>query len=157
MDGFFHACGLPNVFSTIDGSHISLSQKPINGLLQYLQIIVVDGKVVIQLFLQAICDMDKLFWNVCCSIPSGTTNGGEFKVSSIYQQLPTRSIFKKPIVMVESLEIKPYLLINACYATRDYHLCNFKPIDGNLDKIIFDQQTNSFVGQVNIENAFWDS
>jgi hypothetical protein len=63
MDGFFHACGLPNVFGTIDGS--SLSQKPINKLLQYLQIIIVDGKVVIQ-----------LFWNVCCSIPGGTTYGG---------------------------------------------------------------------------------
>lgn len=26
MDGFFDACGLPNVCSAIDGSHISLSQ-----------------------------------------------------------------------------------------------------------------------------------
>jgi hypothetical protein len=65
MDGFFHACGLPNVFGTIDGSCISLSQKLINKLLQYLQIIIVDGKVVIQ-----------LFWKACCSIPGGTTYGG---------------------------------------------------------------------------------
>ncbi len=28
MDEFFHACGLFNVCSAIDGSHISLSQKP---------------------------------------------------------------------------------------------------------------------------------
>jgi hypothetical protein len=27
MDGIFHACGLPNVFGVIHGSHISLSQK----------------------------------------------------------------------------------------------------------------------------------
>jgi hypothetical protein len=27
MDGFFHACGLPNVCGTIDWSHIPLSQK----------------------------------------------------------------------------------------------------------------------------------
>jgi hypothetical protein len=27
MDGFFHACGLPNVCGTIDGSHILFSQK----------------------------------------------------------------------------------------------------------------------------------
>jgi len=26
--GFFYACGLPNVYATIDGSHISFSQKP---------------------------------------------------------------------------------------------------------------------------------
>jgi hypothetical protein len=49
MDGFFHACGLPNVYGAIDGFRIPLSQKPISGLLQYLQIIIVDGKVVIQL------------------------------------------------------------------------------------------------------------
>jgi hypothetical protein len=48
IDFFMH--GLPNVSSTIDGFRILLSQKPINGLLQYLQIIIVDGKVVIQLF-----------------------------------------------------------------------------------------------------------
>jgi hypothetical protein len=27
MNGFFYACGLPNVCGTIDGSHILLSQK----------------------------------------------------------------------------------------------------------------------------------
>jgi hypothetical protein len=27
IDGFFHACGLPNVYGAIDGTHISLSQK----------------------------------------------------------------------------------------------------------------------------------
>jgi len=73
-------------------------------------------------------------------------------VSSIYQQLSTRSILKEPIVVVEGLEIKPYLLINAGYANQDYLLCNFKLIDGNLDKIMFCQQMN--VGKVNIENAF---
>ncbi len=73
-------------------------------------------------------------------------------MSSIYQQLSTRSILKEPIVVVEGLEIKPYLHINVGYANRDYLLCNFKPIDGNLDKIVFDQQMN--VDKVNIENAF---
>jgi hypothetical protein len=28
MHGFFHACGLPNVCGTIDGSYIPLSQNP---------------------------------------------------------------------------------------------------------------------------------
>jgi hypothetical protein len=41
-------------------------------------------------------------------------------------------------VVVEGLEIKPYLLTNASYASQDYLLCNFKPIDGNFDKIMFD-------------------
>jgi hypothetical protein len=49
MDGFFHAYGLPNVYGAIDGSRIPHSQKPINRLLQYLQIIIVEKIVVIQL------------------------------------------------------------------------------------------------------------
>jgi len=73
-------------------------------------------------------------------------------VSSIYQQLFTRSILKKPIVVVQGFKIKPYLLINVGYANQNYLLCNFKSIDGNLDKIMFDQQMN--VGKVNIENVF---
>jgi hypothetical protein len=73
-------------------------------------------------------------------------------VSSIYQQLQTRSILKEPIVVVKGLEIKPYLLRNAGYVNQTYLLYNFKPIDGNLDKIMFNQQMN--VDKVNIENAF---
>jgi hypothetical protein len=61
--------------------------------------------------------MDKLFWNACCSIHGGTTNEGQFKVSFIYYQLRTQSILRKPIVVVESLEIKPYLLGDAGYAS----------------------------------------
>ncbi len=55
-------------------------------------------------------------------------------------------------MVVEGLKIKLYLFRNASYASRDYVLCNFKPIDGNFDKIMFDQQMN--VSKVNIENAF---
>ncbi len=102
--------------------------------------------------LQAICDMDKLFWNVCCLALGETTNGGQFKVSSIYQQLRTQSILREPIVVVEGLKINPYLLGDAGYASWCYLLHNFKPIDGNLHKIMFDQQMN--VGRVRIENAF---
>jgi hypothetical protein len=63
--------------------------------------------------LQAICDMDKLFWNVYYLVPSKIVDGGQFKVSFIYQQLRTCSILKEPIVVVEGLEIKPYLLGDA--------------------------------------------
>jgi len=81
--------------------------------------------------------MDKLFWNVCCSIASKIADGGQFIVSFIYQQLQTRSILKEPIVVVEGLEIKPYLLENAGCASQYYLLYNFKLVDGNLDKIMF--------------------
>jgi hypothetical protein len=41
-------------------------------------------------------------------------------------------------VVVEGLEIKPYLLGNATCASPYYLLCNFKLVNGNLDKIMFD-------------------
>ncbi len=60
-------------------------------------------------------------------------------MSFIYQQLQTWSIKKKPVVVVEALEIKPYLLGDASCASWHYlNLCNFKPVDGNLDKIVFE-------------------
>jgi hypothetical protein len=102
--------------------------------------------------LQGICNMGKLFWNVCCLVHSGIANGGQFKVSFIYQQLWTRSILREPIVMVGSLEIKPYLLIDAGYVSWNCVLHNFKPVDGNLDKIMLDLQMN--VSRVNMENVF---
>ncbi len=70
----------------------------------------------------------------------------------IYQQLRTRSILKEPIVVVEGLEIKPYLLGNVGCASRYYLLRNFKLVNGNLDKIMFNQQM--IVGKINIENIF---
>jgi hypothetical protein len=61
--------------------------------------------------------MDKLFWNVYCLVLGRMIDGGQFKVSSIYQQLRTRSILKEPIVVVEGLKIKPYLLGDVGYAS----------------------------------------
>jgi hypothetical protein len=55
-------------------------------------------------------------------------------------------------VVVEGLELKPYLLGDASYANQYYLSHNFKPIDGNLLKITFNQQMN--VGRVGIQNAF---
>jgi len=71
---------------------------------------------------------------------------------SIYQQLQTQSNLRKLVVVVKGLEIKHYLLRNAIYASQDYLLCNFKLVDENLDKIMFNQQTN--VNRVKIENDF---
>jgi hypothetical protein len=55
-------------------------------------------------------------------------------VSSIYQQLQTWSILREPIMVVEGLKIKPYLLGDTSYASWCYLLRNFKPVDGNLEK-----------------------
>ncbi len=80
MDGFFHACGLPNVCGTIDWSHIPLSQK----LGKRVTAAPTNYNCYNSIVLQGICNMDKLFWNVCCSVLGGTTNGAQFKLSFIY-------------------------------------------------------------------------
>ncbi len=74
------------------------------GYCNTCKILIVNEKFTILVVLQVICDMDKLFWNVCCSVPSTTTNEGQFKVSFIYEQFRTQSILKESIVVVEGLE-----------------------------------------------------
>jgi hypothetical protein len=60
--------------------------------------------------------------------------------------------FKELFVVIEDLEIKPCIFGNVGYASWDYLLYNFKSIDGDLDKIIFDRQMN--VARIYIENVF---
>jgi hypothetical protein len=55
-------------------------------------------------------------------------------------------------VVIEGLEIKPNLLGDAGYASWNCVLHNFKPVDGNLDKIMLDRQMS--VSRVNMENVF---
>jgi hypothetical protein len=54
--------------------------------------------------------------------------------------------------MVEGLDIKFYFLGNVGYASYKYLLWNFKLINENLDKIVFDCQINA--NKVNIEIVF---
>ena len=63
-----------------------------------------------------------------------------------------RNIVHEPVVLVRGTRVRPYLLAYACYPSREYMLCNFKPADGNVDKIRFDLQMNA--RRVLVENAF---
>ena len=96
--------------------------------------------------------MDKVFWNVCCSVPGGTADGGQFKISEIYEQIQRREILATPVVIVGGRHIQPFLLGDAGYPSRTYLLRNYKPVDGDVDKIRFDRQING--GRISIENAF---
>jgi hypothetical protein len=96
--------------------------------------------------------MDKVFWNVCCSVPGGTVDGGQFKISQIYEQIRRREKLATPVVIVDGTHIKHFLLGDAGYPSRTYLLRNYKPTDGDVDKIKFDRQING--GRVSIENVF---
>ncbi len=91
--------------------------------------------------------MDKLFWNVYYLVIGIMMDG------VIYLSTTSNMInFKRADYGGWRFKNKTYLLGDASYASWYYLLRNFKPVDGNLEKIMFDQQMN--VGRVSIENAF---
>ncbi len=59
----------------IKESHILLSQKPNKWVVAIFANYYCKRKSCNSIVLQAICDMDKLFWNVCCSVLGKMTNG----------------------------------------------------------------------------------
>jgi hypothetical protein len=87
MDEFFMHVAYSMFGTLLMGPIFRFSKSEINWLLQYMQIIIVNENITISVVLQAICDMDKLFWNICCLVLGTTTNEGQFKMSFIYQQL----------------------------------------------------------------------
>ncbi len=42
--------------------------------------------------MQAICNVDSFFGNVCVIQPSGVHDGGQFKMSNVYKQLKNHEI-----------------------------------------------------------------
>jgi hypothetical protein len=85
--GIFMHVAKPNACGAIDGFYISLSEKLDKMRYYNTYNYYYRWKNCNLVVLQVICQMDKLFWNVCCSIPSKIADGGQFKVSFIYQQL----------------------------------------------------------------------
>ena len=102
---------------------------------------------------QAVCDMDRVFWNVCAGQPGGVHDGGQFQWSSLYTQLKTRAILREPLLHIGNQEVRPYLLEDSAYPIRPLLLKNFKPGNSDFrDQIRFDSSMNS--DRVVIENAF---
>jgi len=149
--GYVESCGLPNVCGSIDGSHIPLQRKPDKRQTAVVADFWCRRKSFSSVVLQAVCDMDKVFWNVCCSGSGGTTDGGQFKISQIYEQIRRREMKATPCLSVDRIHIKPFLLGDSGYPSRTYLLRNYKPVDGDVDKIRFDRQING--GRVSIENT----
>ena len=103
-------------------------------------------------FSSVVSHVDKVFWNVCCSIIGGNADGGQFKISQIHKQIRRREILATPVVIIDGTYIKPYLVGDAGYPSRTYLFRNSIPADGDVDKIMLDRQING--GRVSIENVF---
>ena len=55
--------------------------------------------------LQGVYDVDRIFWNVCASPPSGDHDTGQFVVSSLHTQLSTRRILVELIIRLRNINI----------------------------------------------------
>jgi hypothetical protein len=87
ITGYVQSCGLPNVCGSIDGSHIPLQRRPDKHQTPVVADFWCRRKKFSSVVLQVVCDMNKVFWNVCCSVPGGTADGGQFKILQIYEQI----------------------------------------------------------------------
>ncbi len=77
---------IPNICGAIDGTHIPLVDFPSKKV----TLIVGDffkRKKFHSIMLQVLCDVDKIFWNICASQLGGVHDGGEFKRYNLYVQL----------------------------------------------------------------------
>jgi hypothetical protein len=145
---------LPNVVGTIDGTHIPLTQRPSIHLTP-MPSDFFNRKKFHSIFVQAVCDSERFFWNVCAGQPGGLHDAGQFGWSSIYTQLRRSDILPNPILDIGGVEVRPYLIGDSAYLSRPYLLKNFKPNVTDpafSDKKRFDQSMN--YGRVVIEQAF---
>ena len=67
-----------------------------------------------------------MFWNVCAGQPRGVHDAGQFVVSSVAVQLSTRQILAVSVIHLRGMDIKPYLIGDTAYPSRQYFLRNFK-------------------------------
>ncbi len=75
---FENLIGIPNICGTIDGIHIPLADLPNKKIT-----LVIDDffnrKTFHNIVLQVVCDVDKIFWNVCVDQPRGVHDGGSLR------------------------------------------------------------------------------
>jgi hypothetical protein len=74
---FREKTGLPNVVGAIDGTHIHLSSKPARGLTP-MSCDFFNRKKFHSVLLQAVCNSERFFWNVCAGQPGGVHDAAQF-------------------------------------------------------------------------------
>ena len=143
---------MPNICGATDGIHIPLARRLCSDLTSMASDFF-NMKKFHSVVLQRICDMDRIFWNVCAGQPSGVHDAGQFRWSSLYNELHQRHILSDPIIVVRGVQVKPYLIGDSAYPSRPYLLKNFKPTNHAFrDEKKFDASIN--MGRVVIEHAF---
>jgi hypothetical protein len=151
---FRDVTGLPNICRAIDGTNIQLTRRSSLYITPWT-FDFFNMKKFHSVVLHAVCDMNKMFWNVCTGQPGGVHDAGQFRWSSLYQELLERTILSEPSIHVKGVCVQLYLIGDTTYPSHPYLLKNFKPQNPTLvDQRIFDSSVNS--GKVAIEHAFGD-
>ena len=130
---FRNVIGLPNICRNIDGTHIPLTKRLSSSITPWSSDFFNKKKIHSDV-LQALCNMNKIFWNVCAAQPSGVYDVVQFWWSSLYQELWNRTILSEPIIEVKCVRIQPYLISDSAYPSQPYLLKNFK--SGSPDCIL---------------------
>jgi len=98
------------------GPIFHFSKSWIKGLLQYLHLIIVDEKVVIQLFCKQFVTWTNYFGMLFAWFLAKQQMGSNLRCHLFINNFEHNQILKEPIVAIEDLKIKPYLLGDASYA-----------------------------------------
>jgi hypothetical protein len=113
-------------FGVIDGMHIPLSAKPnkqiISSITNFYNI-----KCFHSIKIQVVCDYDMVFWNACVGQLGGVVDGGQFRMSSLYFFFQSKQILQELLIIIEGVQIQPYLLGYVAYPIQPYLLKGYKP------------------------------
>ena len=125
MERFRNSTRLPNICGAIDGTHIPLARHPSSDLTPMASNFY-NMKKFHSVVLQRVCDMDRIFWNVCAREPGEVHDAGQFRWSFLNHELYQRHILSDPTIVVRDVQVKPYLLGDSTYPSRPYLLKNYK-------------------------------
>jgi hypothetical protein len=56
-----------------------------------------------------------MFWNVCDGQLGGVHDGGQLKTSSLYHELRIQQSFHEPMIIIQIVKMKPYLIGDFAY------------------------------------------
>ncbi|MCO5613709.1 hypothetical protein L7F22_067987 [Adiantum nelumboides] len=76
----------------------------------------------------AVCDANKLSWDVCCMGPGGAHEAAHFVTSNLYQKVKDGLSLQEPLATLENKELTPFMVGDSAYPLRPFVI---KPFDKN--------------------------
>lgn len=95
--------GILNVVGVIDGIYIVL-QKKLDCVICFVDFCFGEGKDVFYLvFFQGVCDVDKVFWDVCCVVFGGLNDLEYLKLSSLWIRLWEKEVLREFVISLQGI------------------------------------------------------